>query len=308
MRAASETVSVSTDQEETAMTTADPVRRPHEPSSAPRHAAPLRLVDELEAGPHVPYVPTTSDPAEAAWPFPRAVTFSPCHRGPDGMANGGWVAGTLAGLLPGAPVTVTLRSPAPLDQPLNVVWDGSTVRLREGAHVVAEATRQGTVWSPPAPASLADARRAQTRFAGLDEHPFPGCYVCGTERGDDALRIFPGPVAGRPGVVAAPWAPREHLAADDGRIDERALWAALDCPTGWAHFRPGGVAVLGRLTGQVLRRPAPDEPCAVVARRSGREGRKLWAASAVYGADGSLLAAGSATWVDLQGRLPGVEP
>jgi hypothetical protein len=239
------------------------------------------------------------------WPFPKAVTFPAGVVGPAGMANGGWVAGTLARLLPSGSTMVTLRAPAPLDRPLGLTWDGSTLRLRDGEVVVAEAERKGSVWLPPGRMDPADARRAEARFAGLHEHPFPGCLVCGTERGDDALNLRPGPVVGRPGTVACTWTPSAALAEPDGLVDDRAVWAALDCPTGWAHFKPGGVAVLGRITGQVLQRPEPGEPCVVAARRAVREGRTLWATSAVYRADGSLAGAAAATWIDMRGRLPG---
>jgi hypothetical protein len=221
------------------------------------------------------------------------------------MANGGWVAGTLAGHLPGGPVSVTLRAPAPLDRPLALGWDGTFLRLQDDDVLVATAERKGAVWSPPSRIEASDARRAEAHFAGLHEHPFPGCFVCGTERGDDALRLRPGPVAGRPNTAACTWTPAADLADEQGRVDPRTVWAALDCPTGWAHFRPGGVAVLGRLTGQVLQCPEVGEPCVVVARRAIRDGRKLWATSAVYRADGSLAGAAAATWIDLQGRRPG---
>jgi hypothetical protein len=240
------------------------------------------------------------------WPFPKTVTFPAAVVGPAGMANGGWLAGSLARFLPSGSTMVTLRAPAPLDHPLGLTWDGTTLRLRDGEVVVAEAERKGTVWLPPARIDRDDARRAEARFPGLHEHPFPTCFVCGTDRGDDALNLRPGPVVGRPGTVACTWTPSAALAAVDGLVDERAVWAALDCPTGWAHFQPGGVAVLGRITGQVLQRPQPGEPCVVSARRAVREGRKLWATSAVYRADGSLAGAAAATWIDMRGRLPGL--
>ncbi|OWY61933.1 hypothetical protein B7486_61115, partial [cyanobacterium TDX16] len=238
--------------------------------------------------------PTTDRPVPAA-PRPATLTVPARFTGPVGMANGGWLAGSLARLLPSGPAMVTLRAPTPLDRALEVREGATGVSLWDGDVLLAEAEAKGTVWMPPSGISFEQARRAEARFAGLEDHPFPGCFVCGTDRGEDALRIHPGPVVDRPGLIAATWTPSADLGAADGLVDGRALWAALDCPTGWAHFAPGGVAVLGRITGQVLQRPEPGEPCVVAARRAVREGRKLWATSGVYRADGSLAATAAAT-------------
>nr|BFE79946.1 hypothetical protein GCM10020093_025470 [Planobispora longispora] len=74
---------------------------------------------------------------------------------------------------------------------------------------------------------------------------------------------------------------------------------ALDCPTGWAHLEPGGVALLGRLTVRTRRPVVPGRTYVVVARKEGRERRKLFASGAVYEADGRLVAASRATWIKI---------
>lgn len=223
--------------------------------------------------------------------------------GPPGMGNGGWIAGSLARYLPSGPVQVTLRAPAPLDRPLTVRATADTVQLLDGDTLCAEALPAGPLdGNDPAPVDVDAASSASSAFVGHHEHPFPTCFVCGPEREpDDALRIFPGPVDGRPGVVAAPWVPSPSL-IDASAIDHvrtEAVWAALDCPTGWAHFEPGGVALLGRHTVEVVRPVVAGEQYVVVAERALIDGRKLHASAALYAGDGTLHASARALWITL---------
>src|ERR1700738_4467743 len=53
----------------------------------------------------------------------------------------------------------------------------------------------------------------------------------------DGLRSFPGPIADN--TTAAPW-----TVPDD--VSPAVIWAALDCPGGWAVIGAGRPAVLGR--------------------------------------------------------------
>ena len=47
-------------------------------------------------------------------------------------------------------------------------------------------------------------RRRPDRYAGADDHPFPGCFVCGPDRAEgDGLRLFPGGLG--PGRTACTW-------------------------------------------------------------------------------------------------------
>jgi hypothetical protein len=220
-------------------------------------------------------------------------------RGPDATANGGWVAGTLAGMLAGAghdsAVEVTLHRPVPLEAELDLGQMANTVTLSEGDRQLVEAIPVAEELTPPPFVPFAEAARAEAGFAGLSEHPFPGCFVCGVRPPGDGLRVFPGPV--REGVVAAGWRVPVAVADEDGTVPDAVLWAALDCPTGWAHFKPGEYALLGRLTGQVFGRVHPGGTYSIVARATGREGRKLFGDSAIYEIDGTLIAAARATWI-----------
>ena len=220
--------------------------------------------------------------------------------GPPESGNGGWVSGHVAALLQPGPdesVTVRLRTPPPLDRELHVAAgrdDGRrTLEVDDGEHPVALGTT-GTALQPggiPAPVSFADATVAGEGYEGLADHPFPTCFSCGTarERGD-GLRLQPGRVAGGGGEYAAAWVP----AAD---VTLETVWAALDCPGGWASGIAGRPMVLGTMTAQVAQLPAVGEEHVVMAWQRGGEGRKYHSGTALYAADGRLLAQAEATWI-----------
>jgi hypothetical protein len=151
-------------------------------------------------------------------------------------------------------------------------------------------------WEPRArvPVSFADARElAVAARRDPEEHPCPGCFVCGPSRSPgDGMRLFPERVPGRDEFAAA-W----HVE----NAGAEYVWAALDCPSSApmnlseAPFE--GPCVLGRITALVARDVEIGEPCVVMAWREAVDGRKLHAASGVYGADGALVGAARATWI-----------
>ncbi|MGW4466698.1 hypothetical protein [Micromonospora sp. NBC_01796] len=205
--------------------------------------------------------------------------------GPPGSGNGGYSAGIFAD---GAPREVTLRMPPPLDTPLSLVE--GRVRDPDGA-VVAEVAPTGAVDTVVPPIGYADAQRASAAYVGFTGHPFPTCYVCGPDRAD-GLGIFPGPVSD--GRTAAPWT----VPAD---VSPAMVWAALDCPGGWAIIGPARPYVLGRIAVQPVRMPAPGDLCVVVGELAAAEGRKALVHSTLYGPDGAELARARATWIAVAG-------
>ncbi len=213
--------------------------------------------------------------------------------GPASSANGGWTAGALAELSVGlglpAPVTVQLRTPPPLDRELDVVTTDDGVELRDGDSVVAVA-RAGVDegWAPPAPVDLATARAAEADYPGHRSHPFPRCFSCGPAR-EDGLGIFPGPVGGD--RVAASWTPRP------GDVGVPVTWAALDCVSGWSSDLEHRPLVLAQMTAVVGSPPDAGTPYVVVGSTTSVEGRKTWTASALYDADGTLLARARHLWI-----------
>jgi hypothetical protein len=98
-------------------------------------------------------------------------------------------------------------------------------------------------------------------------------------------------------VVATTWRPDRSLAADTGAVRPGMVWAALDCPGGWSADLVGRPLVLGRMTATVDALPAVGEPCVVVGRIDGAEGRKTFTTSTAYDGDGRVLGRAEATWI-----------
>ncbi|MFZ1411314.1 MAG: hypothetical protein WAS07_07650, partial [Micropruina sp.] len=136
--------------------------------------------------------------------------------------------------------------------------------------------------------------------------PYPECFVCGTDRGPgDGLRIFPGPVSGRP-LAAAPWTPDEAVVSD-ALVRPEIVWAALDCPSlfGWVCFhRWETPLLLGRFTAEIHRLPRLGEPCVSIGWFLERDGRKHHTGAALRTADGELLGLSRATWIALRPDHP----
>ena len=208
-------------------------------------------------------------------------------RGPLHSANGGYTAGRLAAFVDG-PAEVTLRLPPPLGRPLAVVEDDGRVLLCDGEALVAEAERGAPEIEPPAPPTLPEAEDAQTRHVRFGGENFSECFSCGI-RPEDGLCIHVGPVAGRD-LHAAVWTARE--------VSPEVVWAAIDCPGAYAVGGPGrGEVVLGRMAAEIHRLPDEGERCVVAAWPLGEDGRKLHAGTALFSAEGELLALARQTWI-----------
>ena len=229
-------------------------------------------------------------------------------RGPASSGNGGWTAGTLAGLVAPdgtGPVEVTLRQPPQLEVSMPVT-DG--VAVAADGSVVAEARIIDRDLDVVESVPVEEASAAESAYAGLDAHPFPTCFACGTGREQgDGLRIFPGRVAddslGRV-RVAATWTPHPSQANDWHVHGSEPLhaslavaWAALDCVGGWAGDLEERLMVLGRMTARVDSLPAIGTTYVAVggARRS--EGRKAFTTATVYGPSGEVVGVAEHVWI-----------
>jgi hypothetical protein len=242
------------------------------------------------------------DPARK--PAPPATLFIDARfAGPPGSANGGYTAGRLASLLPsGTTVEVTLRQPPPLETRLDLAVARDHATLTFGGAVIADAVMAQLTEDLVAPVTFDDATVAMSTYAGFDEHPFPGCFACGTDRpAPDGLGLRPGRVPGRPDCVATTWVPGGALVSDDGAALIEAVWAALDCPGGWSADLVGRPMVLGRMTASIDALPRAGDPCVVVGKWLGAERRKTFTASTAYDADGRVLGHAQATWIALGG-------
>lgn len=227
-------------------------------------------------------------------------------RGPPNSANGGYACGMLGREIAGA-CTAFLRAPVPLDTPLSLVRDGAGVKLLDGAGaLVGEAApaQAGSLGEAPAAPSLAAALEAGRGFPGLKRSFHPICFTCGDQLADgEGLRVFTGQVAGAPaGFVAGVWTPDASFADTAGLVATEVVWAALDCPGSVAWVvQEGGGGLLGSMTCEVRRRPGAGEPCIVAAWPIEQSGRKRLSGTALYSAEGELMAVSRQIWI---GRAP----
>jgi len=221
--------------------------------------------------------------------------------GPPDSANGGYTAGLLAKNLRGG-VEVTLRRPPPLERELSLAVGEGQARLSDGELLVAEARLAAVELEPPPAPPFERAQALSKNYIGHVRHHFPSCFVCGPARASgDGLRIFPG--AERPGaLVAAPWIPDAGLADADahGALRQELLWAALDCIGYFAIAAPDyPVALLGRMTAEIVGCVNAGARSVVVGWPLAREGRKLHAGTAIYDDDGKPLGIARQTWIAL---------
>lgn len=216
------------------------------------------------------------------------------HNGPPGSGNGGWTSGLVAGAVGAVDglVEITLRKPPPLDTGLTVTAtaDGWAVADPDGALIASAVPRADDIPAVPA-VSRTEALAASGRYAGHTDHPFPTCFVCGPQR-PDGLRIFPGRLPD--GRTAATF-----VVPPD--VSPTVVWAALDCPGGWAVIDRDQAFVLGRYAVAVDGLPEVDDECVVMGQPVRREGRKALVRSSLYAPDGALLARAEATWIAVAG-------
>ena len=195
--------------------------------------------------------------------------------------------------------------PPPLEQAMEVTATAEGVELRHGEDVIARAWPGGPkVEVRPAP-PLESARARRDHYAGRDAAVFPTCFVCGIAREQgDGLCIYAGRDVGADPPephVACTWTPHPSLCDDSGVLPEHMVWAALDCPSGWAFLSAGDeVALLGEFSVQIAAPIHCGREYIVAGWEFGREGRKRLTASAIYSAGGDSLAWARATWIVIE--------
>jgi hypothetical protein len=246
--------------------------------------------------------PTTAPPTATLPPPPRVRTLAIERHltGPRRAANGGFAAGTIARAVDADVVTVTLHRPARLgarllvdDRPAGAV----AVTDRRGQLVATARPGELDPTDPPPPPSPTDATlaRAAHPFYGV-RHALSTCVVCGPNRAD-GMHVTPGPVPGRPDLLAAPWTVQPNVATHGAALFP-AVWAALDCPSyPAAALRDGVVALLGTMTARVDRRPRVGETVVVWSWTREQVGRRYETSAAMVDARGDVVARADATWI-----------
>ncbi len=155
----------------------------------------------------------------------------------------------------------------------------------------------------PGPPGEDELEAAAMSFPGPSGHPIPGCFVCGTERGPgDGLCIYPGESPHRD-VMVAEWVSGEEFADEHGHVDERFIWAALDCPSYFALLEPRPLALLARLAGRIERPVTPGDRLRITAWELRREGRKHFSATVIHDDAGEVVALAQALWIEVK-ELP----
>jgi len=102
---------------------------------------------------------------------------------------------------------------------------------------------------------------------------------------------------GKPGAYRA-----IYQVTDSAHLANAFVWAALDCPAfgAWERSRPKLPALLGRISATVVRPVRVGDQTAIIAWPLAADGRKLYSASALFAADGSLSAYAATTWIVLR--------
>ena len=191
----------------------------------------------------------------------------------------------------------------PLEVPLELVRSPAGGSLRCEGTVVVEAVPTAISVTAPPPVDFQAAAHAMASSPAMDpRHPFPTCFVCAPRRGiHDGLRIFP--ASGDGGVHLASWVPDPEFGDSESNSEAflrpEILWAALDCPTGFAAgFPTAGKLVTGRLAVQQLKPIRTGAGCVLISWPLEVEGRKHFSAACLY-QNAMLCAVARATWIKI---------
>lgn len=235
-------------------------------------------------------------------------------KGPPQSGNGGYVSGAFAAFLPsitGYSPEITLRSPIPLDTPMRVEsLTGDALGAVDVLHeqtLIAECRMVESPFEsltvPPCPEpSQIEAALPQSLAFTPNINPLlpnqkgfhPICFCCGAEHAT-GLQVFPAPLES--GRVGALWNTQTDWGVN-GEIPDPFLWTAMDCPAQFAYMNQSiKTGLMGRMTAEILSRPAAGETLIVSAWTIAVEGKKHFAGSAIFDLNQTLLARAITVWI-----------
>jgi hypothetical protein len=175
--------------------------------------------------------------------------------------------------------------------------DGDTTTVTLDGDLVLESHPVDPLCAPLEAVSMDEAIAGRER---AEASGFPdlvaACYSCGTR--DGTLRTHPGR-AEDGGIWAAPLSYPEWTATA-GAVDPSHIWAVVDCASGYpvAFGNPERrTALTGWITVDVRSPIEPGRPAIVVAAADPWDGRKRAARSALWTADGTLIALSESLWI-----------
>ncbi len=214
------------------------------------------------------------------------------------IGNGGYVCGVVANHIDG-PAKITLVTSPPVDHPMTLEQTGKKVLLKNGDVLVAKGEPFSLkIDAVPEPPTLKEAVEASRKSIAAKGSLSPDCFVCGSNRSPgDGYRLFPGHLL-KNESVAAPWIPHVALADESGFVRPEFIWAALDCPGVYAVFNENikGTMLLGQLTADVRKDLKPEVEYIVTGWKTGNQGRKYFAGSAIFSKKGELCSVANSIW------------
>ncbi|PJZ55680.1 hypothetical protein [Leptospira barantonii] len=240
----------------------------------------------------------------------ESIEINEKYNGPPKSGNGGYVAGITANRIENNAVVIKIRAPAPLNETLYYSRDpsGSGIKLlSKGTNSVIADAKEDSEFYMDVPelnsSSLEGIQNPEQEYLGFHKHPFPTCFVCGPNRNHkDGMRIFPAKISDQVGFThlhGAFWNPWKDLSGTDGKIRDEIVWAALDCPGGFAaSYVEPTLIVLVKLRGRLLESIFPEVPYAIQAWEIGRNRRQRIAGTAIYRIDDrKCVAYSEALWM-----------
>lgn len=219
------------------------------------------------------------------------------------VAFGGYVAGVLAKRSEHKTLRVDFRSKVPLETPLTLTptRDGGQALTAADGTLLAETTAAELTLDPPAAPSWSEAKAITAAALASERRGITNCYGCGSGCAPGrGLLLFPSD-ADHLDLIVAAWVPDPLLGTDEGLLPTETVWAALDCPGGWASMRQPGTSfgsVTAALTATQLQPIHAGGEYISYAWPISRDGRKCTVGVALATADGEPCALAEALWIE----------